>query len=182
VEELNSWLQQTNKQTNKHMINTEHPMAKSLHTTQIKMQIITSNTIITNINSTKFQGLITDSTLSRKHHITGLTSKLNKACYAIRAIKPFMSLEVMKMIYYSYVHSVISYGIIFWGNSHFSDSIFKIKKIIIRVITNTSRRDSCCELYKKLQILPLPSQYIFSLLVLSTRTEVAVYLILTSQP
>jgi hypothetical protein len=92
---------------------------------EIKMQIITSNTIISNINSTKFLGLIIDSTLSWKAHITGLTSKLNKACYAIRAIKPFVSLEVMKMIYYSYVHSVISYGIIFWGNSHFSDSIFK---------------------------------------------------------
>jgi hypothetical protein len=129
------------------------------------MQIITSNTIITNTNSTKFLGLIIDSTLSCKDHITGLTSKLNKACYAIRAIKPFMSSEEMKMIYYSYVHSVISYGIVFWGNSHFSDSIFKIQKRIIRVITDTGRCDSCRELYKKLQILPLPSQYIFSLLV-----------------
>jgi len=94
----------------------------------IKMQTISSNTIITNINSTKFLGLIIDSTLSWKDHITGLTSKLNKACYAIRAIKPFMSLDVMKMIYYSYVHSVISYGIVFWGNSHLGDNIFKIQK------------------------------------------------------
>jgi hypothetical protein len=70
----------------------------------------------------------------------------------------------MKMIYYSYVHSVISYGIIFWSNSHLSDSTFKIQKRIIRVITNTGRRDSCHELYKKLQLLPLLSQYIFSLL------------------
>jgi hypothetical protein len=131
---------------------------------EIKMQIIYFNTIIT-INSTKFLGLIIDSTLSWKDHITGLTSKLNKAYYAIRAIKPFMSLDVMKMVYYSSVHSVISYGIIFWGNSHLSDSIFKIQKRIIRVTTNTGRCDSCRELYKKLQILPLLSQYIFSLLV-----------------
>ena len=82
------------------------------------MQIISSNTIITNINSTKFWGLIIDITLSWKGHITRQTSKLNKACYAIRAIKPFMSLDVLKIICYSYVHSVISYGIIFWGNSH----------------------------------------------------------------
>jgi hypothetical protein len=101
---------------------------------------------ITNINSTKFLGLIIDNTLSWEYHITGLTSKLNKACYAIRAIKPLMSLEVTKMIYYSYVHSVISYGIIVWGNSHFSDSVFKIQKRIMRVITNTGRRDSCREL------------------------------------
>ena len=35
---------------------------------------------------------------------------------------------------------------------------------LIPIITNTGRRDSCCQLYKQLQILPLPSQYIFSLL------------------
>jgi hypothetical protein len=129
------------------------------------MQIISSSTIITNINSTTFLGLIIDSKLSWKDHITGLTSKLNKACYAIRPIKPFMSLDVMKMIYYSYVHSVISYGVIFWGNSHLSDSIFKLQKRIIRVTTISGRRDSCRDLLKKLQILPLLSQYIFSLLV-----------------
>jgi hypothetical protein len=69
------------------------------------------------------------------------------------------------MIYYSYVHSVMSYGIILGGNSHHSDRIFKIQKRIIRIITNTGGRVSCRQLYKQLQILPLPSQYIFSLLV-----------------
>ena len=76
-----------------------------------------------------------------------------------------MSLDVMKMIYYVYVYSVICYGIIFWGNSHLSDSIFKIQKRIIRVITNSGRCNSCRDIYRKLQILPLPSQYVFSLLV-----------------
>jgi hypothetical protein len=129
------------------------------------MQIISSNTRITNTNSTRFLGLIFGSSLSWKGHITELTSKLNKACYAIRAIKPFVSLDVMKMMYYSYVHSVVSYGIIFGGNSHLSGSIFKSQKRIIRFITNAGRWDSCHQLYKQLQILPLPSQYIFSLLV-----------------
>ena len=92
------------------------------------MRIITSNTIITNINITKSLGLIIDSTLSWTDHVTGLTSKLNKACYAIRATEPFMPLEILKMIYYCCVHSVVSYGIVFWDNSHFNDSIFKIQK------------------------------------------------------
>jgi hypothetical protein len=43
--------------------------------------------------------------------------------------------------------------------------VFKIQKRILRVITNAGRRDSCRELYKNLQILTLPSQYIHSLLV-----------------
>jgi hypothetical protein len=74
-----------------------------------------------------------------------------------------MSIDLMKTIYYSYVHSILAYGIIFWGNSHFNNSIFKIKKRIIRVITGAGRYDSCWELFRKLEILPLQSQYIFSL-------------------
>jgi hypothetical protein len=138
---------------------------------EIKIQIIASNSIISNISSTKFLGLTIDSTLSWTDQIVALTSKLNKACYAIRAVKACMSLEVLRTIYFSYVHSVISYGIIFWGNSHFSTNIFKIKKRIIRSITNIGRRDSCRQLFKQLQILPLPSQYIFSLLVFVTKNR-----------
>jgi hypothetical protein len=132
---------------------------------EVKIQIVASNSVITNINSTKFLGLTVDSTLSWREHIVDLTSKLNKACYAIRAIKPFMTLNVLRTVYFSYFHSVMSYGIIFWGNSHLSNNIFKIQKRIIRIITINGKRDSCRNLYKQLQILTLPSQYIFSLLV-----------------
>jgi len=95
-----------------------------------------------------------------------LTFKLNKACFAIRAIKPFMPARVLKMVYYSYFHSVMSYGVIFWGSSHFSTNIFRIQKRIIRIITSRSKRDSCHQLYKQFQILTLPGQYILSLLLL----------------
>ena len=57
------------------------------------------------------------------------------------------------------------HGIIFWGNSHHSNSIFKIQKTIRRIITNAGSCDSCHQLYKQLQILSLTSQCIFSLLV-----------------
>ena len=134
------------------------------HNNKIKMQTISSTIIITNIKSTRFLGLTIDSSLSWKDHIFELTSKLNKACYAIRAIKPFMSLDLMKMVYYSYVQSVMSYSIISCGISHLSGRIFKFQKRIIRIITNAGKRDSCCQLYKQLKILTRPSLYIFSLL------------------
>jgi hypothetical protein len=131
---------------------------------EIKIQIITSNTILANINSMKFLGLTTDSMLSWREHIAALMTKLNKSCFAIRAIKPFMTLKVLRTVYFSYFHSVMSYGIIFWGSSHLSNNIFKIKKRIIRIITTKCKRDSCQQLYKQLQILTFPAQYIFPLL------------------
>jgi hypothetical protein len=48
----------------------------------LKIKIVASNSIITNTNSTKFLGLVIDSTMSWKEYITELTSKLSKACYA----------------------------------------------------------------------------------------------------
>jgi hypothetical protein len=57
-----------------------------------------------------------------------------------------------------------SYGLIVWGNSTDSDDIFKTQKRIIRIITNSNKDASCRELFKKLNILPLQSQYIYSIL------------------
>jgi hypothetical protein len=70
------------------------------------------------------------------------------ACYAIKVITPLMSEDTLKMIYYSYVHLVITYSIIFWGNLPHNVDIFKIKKWIIWVMTKSRRRDSCRQLFK----------------------------------
>ena len=68
------------------------------------------------------------------------------------------------MIYFAYVHSLLTYGIIFWGNSTHVIKIFKMQKRIIRTMTKSGSRVSCRQLFKKLEILPLQSQYILSLL------------------
>jgi len=62
--------------------------------------------------------------------------------------------------------------VLFLGvNSHPNNSIFKIQKRIIKIITNTGSRDSFRQLFKQLQILSLPSQHIFSLLVFVNKTR-----------
>jgi hypothetical protein len=61
-------------------------------------------------------------------HIDEIIPKLNKACYVIRSVKPFISLEVLRMIYFSLIHSIITYGLISWGTSAYSGVIFKIQK------------------------------------------------------
>jgi hypothetical protein len=67
------------------------------------------------------------------------------------------------MTYYAYAHPIMSYGIVFWGNSIHSDQIFKIEKRIVRIIMKVGNRDSCHPLFKALNILPFYSQYIFSI-------------------
>jgi hypothetical protein len=112
------------------------------------MQVIFGNRIIATTQILKFLGLTFDTSLTWKCHIGGLTSRLNKACYAIRSIKPFMSIDVLRSIYFLYVHSIISYGIIFLGNLSHSEEIIKIQKRIIRIIMNSSKNASCQQILK----------------------------------
>jgi len=114
-------------------------------------------------SNTKFLGLNIDDYLSWKADIDQMMSKLNKTCFVIRTIQAIMSPELLRMVCFAYIHSIMSYGVIFWGNQPYSDKIFKIKKRMIRIITNSRMRDSCRELLKKLEILPVCSQYIFSI-------------------
>ena len=117
---------------------------------QLDTQVSLGNKQITDIHSTKFLGLTLDTSLSWKHQVKKFKSKLNIACYTIRSIKLIMSLELLRMTYFSYVNSILSYGKIFWGISSYNTTIFKIQKRKIRVIMSSGRRDSCHELFTQL--------------------------------
>jgi hypothetical protein len=116
------------------------------------------------VYNTKFLALTLDNTLSWRTHIDTITPKLSSASFALRVVKPFLSQDSLEMVYYSYFHSVMTYGLIFWENSHYSNIIFRLQKRIIRIIAGIRGRDSCREHFKKLKILPLQSQYILSIL------------------
>ena len=79
-------------------------------------------------SNTKFLGLTIDDSLSRKAHVDQMMSQLNTACFVIRTIQAIMSLESLRMVYFAYIHSIISYGIIFWGNHHIVIRFSKSKK------------------------------------------------------
>jgi len=68
------------------------------------------------------------------------------------------------MTYFSYVHSFSFIWYDIMGNLSYIKSIFKIQERIIRVIMSSGRRDCCCELLRRLNIVLLQSQYMFSLL------------------
>lgn len=98
------------------------------------MNVDYGNKSVTNITNTKFCVIIIDNALSWKSHIDQIIPTLNAACYEIRVVKPFMPQDSLQMVYYSYFQSIMTYKIIFWGNSLYSFNIFRIQKRIIRSI------------------------------------------------
>jgi len=43
-------------------------------------------------------------------------------------IKPYMSINTLKTVYYSYFNAIISCGLPFWGNSPHAKKIFRMQK------------------------------------------------------
>jgi hypothetical protein len=89
------------------------------------------------------------------------------SCYQVefimlimRTIKSRMCLRSLRIIYFAYIHFVMAYGIILWGNSSHTVKLFRIQKKIIRIMMGLKERDSCMEM----KILPLCSQYIYSMM------------------
>jgi hypothetical protein len=82
----------------------------------------------------------------------------------MRSVKSYVSQQMLKVIYYSYFHSIMSYGIIFWGHCAGGMRVFRLQKRIIKIMTGSRSRDPCRDLFINLKILPQPSLYICHLI------------------
>jgi len=129
----------------------------------VSTQIKYDQECITSASAIKFLGLTIDDTLSCKQHIQHVLNKMCTACYALRNVKHIVPIDKLTVIYFAHIHSIISYGIIFWGSSSHANKVFILQNKIIRIITNTRPRDSCREVFKSMEIMTLYSQYIYSL-------------------
>jgi hypothetical protein len=71
-----------------------------------------------------------------------------------------MTMVTLKLVYFAYFLSVLSYGLIFWRNLTDSNKVFYIQKKIIKIMAGVS----CRKLFWKFNVLPLASEFIFCLL------------------
>jgi hypothetical protein len=79
----------------------------------LDIQVSYLNNQISNNFNVSFLGIKTDNYLTWKDDIDELVVKLNRSRLAIRSVKSLSSSEILKTVYYSYVHSILNYGIIF---------------------------------------------------------------------
>jgi hypothetical protein len=82
----------------------------------------------------------------------------------IRNLSHTLNTNILRTVYFAYFQPIFQYGINFWGNSTHAHQVFKQQKTVIRIMTGTGPRCSCRNLFKKPNILPVPSQYILSLM------------------
>jgi hypothetical protein len=112
----------------------------------------------------KFLDKQIDNLLNWKSYIGQIIPKLSAACFSVRRLFHILNIDTLRMVYFEYFYCVIKYGITFWGNSTDADRVFILQKRIVKIMAGVGSRSSCRSLFKNLAILPVPCQYIFSLM------------------
>jgi hypothetical protein len=70
---------------------------------------------------------------------------------------------MLRMVYFANVHSVMSYRIMIWGNTTQAKKVFTLQKKCIRILAIVKPKASCRLLFRKLNIMTLYAQYIYSI-------------------
>jgi hypothetical protein len=118
------------------------------------------------VSQTKFLGIILDTDLSWKFHLSHLSKKLSKSVGILSRARRFLNKTTLTQLYYSFLYPYLTYCNIIWGNASQTLlwPIFRAQKRAIRIINNIKRRDSTKSTFHSLGILRLPDIYTSSVL------------------
>jgi hypothetical protein len=113
------------------------------------------------VKTAKFCGVQIDSNLKKSTEY--IVHKLSSSHFAMGTVTSLMKIETLKLVYFPYVHSITSYGLIFWENSTDCKKRLCIQRKIIKIMACIKWRVSCKVLFKKFGILPLASKFLLLL-------------------
>ena len=113
------------------------------------------NNQIQRSESIKFFGVFLDENLTSKDHIKYIENKIAKYIGIVFRSKPYLNKKCLLSLYYSYIHSCISYANIAWGNTYLSNlkKIGSQQKHFVRINYNKMKYESVRELLRSLKIL-----------------------------
>ena len=108
-------------------------------------------------SSVKFLGVLLDSNLSWKSHLTELSKKLARTVGLFYKIRHYAPTDTITLLYNGIFAPFISYGLSVWGSAYptYVGPIFILQKKILKVITFNQVTVSSTLLFDSLQILKL---------------------------
>lgn len=109
------------------------------------MAIEYANELIEGTISTKVLGMPINNHVNWKKCIDVcryILPKLSTACFAVRRLCHILNIDVLRMMYFAYFHSVMKYGVIFSGNSTNVCCVCTLQNRLIRIISDVGERYS----------------------------------------
>jgi len=106
IHQLTKWFQENSLSLNvskTYFLQFRNKNLNNLHT-----PVTLDSNFIISANHIKFLGLTINDSMTWKSHIDAILPKLSSACFAIRSVKPYVSQQSLKTIYYAYFHAIMS--------------------------------------------------------------------------
>lgn len=135
------------------------------------LRVCLGNTLLEPAHSVTFLGIIFDDMLTFRPHCLRLVKAVNSGCYLLRSLRRVLDVSDLLACYFAEIHSRLSYGIAVWGCCSDLHEVFLAQKRVIRCIAGVSPRYSCRGLFRRYGILPVPSVYIYELLLYVFRNK-----------
>ena len=115
------------------MAKTNFMIIKSARKRDMKISLNISNSdgsshVLERKQCIKYLGVMIDESLTRKHHIAFVCSRISQKIGIMSKLRYYLSIQQWKQIYYNLIYPCISYSILAWGsvyNTH-------IKKIQVK--------------------------------------------------
>jgi hypothetical protein len=125
------------------------------------LNISIDNNPIDSVKHTKFLGVILDSHLSFKEHVSYMKSKISKNMGIIYRAKKFLPQDCLVSLYYSFIYPYLTYCVCVWGNAGIStiSPIISLQNRAVKTIVSASKLSSPDPIYKKLNILKFQDIY-----------------------
>ena len=126
-------------------------------------EITFDNNVIEEVTHTKFLGLIIDSNLKWDLHVDAVAKKVSSGLYALYKMAPICNLETLKIIYFAYIQSNITFGISIYGATAKKnlDRLLILQKRAIRIILDLKWRESVKDHFETLGFMTVYSLYIY---------------------
>ena len=138
---------------------------------------------VTRVNSCKYLGLIIDDHLSWQNHVDFNTLSWLNLQASSKKLRNKLNTLLLKILYFSFVHSQLIYGIEVYANTTKSclGKLVILNNKILRIIQNKPRRTHTAELYKTYTLL-LPKLHFIIYFLWSTNSIIIaiLYLLLFS--
>lgn len=132
-----------------------------------KLDVTLGDNIIRSVESSVFLGVCLDAGLKWLCHVDHVCSRVSSMCYALKRLRHYVSVDVLRSYYFAVVHSVMSYGIVVWGSSRGLERVFKLQKRALRFMVGVTSRTSCKNLFRQQKIMTIPGVYIYNALLLA---------------
>jgi hypothetical protein len=153
---LIKWLQANRLSLN---VDKTHAMVFGTKNEEIKksLKVQINDATLEVINKTTFWGVMIDDQLNWKSHVLYTSKKIAKAIGIISMARRVFNRDTLKQFYYAFVYPYLIYGNIVWGKAGKTIlwPIFRLQKILIRMMNNIPSRSSSTEYFNQMQILKL---------------------------